>query len=174
MTKKQMMDSPLYQLFEELKNSPSSIAPLYGSPVRAAVFLRRGAENLGSAWKKHQERVSQYSSSFECVGYYTRTKQGLEKDAHCLGNRNDLFPHAQEGKFDLLVTSKLSDFDANLETCEDTIWELLLARPSVGVYIESLNFYSLMPNSLRYMKYLQEMQFQNEESKQCGGVLWEL
>jgi len=91
-----------------------------------------------------------------------------------LGNRNDLFPHAQEGKFDLLIASRLSDFDANLETCTDTIWELLLARPPVGIHIESLNFFSLMPNALRYMKYLQEMRFQNEESKQCGGVLWEL
>ena len=151
MTKKQMMDSPLYQLFEELKNSPSSITPLYGRPVSVAVFLRSSTGNPNSIWARAQERAAKYSPGFECVGYYTRTKQGLKKDAHCLGNRNDLFPHAQEGKFDLLIASRLSDFDVNLETCTDTIWELLLARPPVGIHIESLNFYSLMPNALRYL-----------------------
>lgn len=174
MTKKQMMDSPLYQLFEELKNSPSSIAPLYGRPVSVAVFLRSSTGNPNSIWTRAQERVAKYSPGFECAGYYTRRKYEQNRNVHCLGSRMDLFPHAQEGKFDLLITSKLSDFDANLETCTDTIWELLLARPPVGIYIESLNFYSLMPNALRYMKYLQKMLLQNEESKRCGGVLWEL
>ena len=174
MTEKQRIDSPFYQLFEELKNSPSSIMPLYGNPIRAAVFWRGNSKSPNNAWEKHQERLSKYSASFECVGYYTRKKQVNKKDVCCLGNRNDLFYHAQEGKFDLLITSRLSDFDANSDVCMDTIWELLLVRPPVGLYIESLNFYSLMPNALRYMKYLDAMRRQNEESKRCGGVLWEL
>ena len=174
MTEKQRIDSPFYQLFEELKNNPSSIMPLYGNPIRVAVFRRSITGNLNNAWERLQCRVSNHSASFECVGYYTRKKQENKKDVYCLGNRNDLFYHAQEGKFDLLITSKLSDFDSNMEVCMDTIWELLLARPPIGIYIESLNFYSLMPNALRYMKYLDVMRWQNEESKRCGGVLWEL
>ena len=153
---------------------------------RVAVYLRFKEELDDQAvsytwYYGNYEAVIEEHEGWQLAGFYVdegsaknQTEFKRLLDDCKAGNRNDLFYHAQEGKFDLLITSRLSDFDANLEVCTDTIWELLLARPPVGIYVESLNFCSLMPHTLRYMKYLDAMRRQNEESKRCGGVLWEL
>jgi site-specific DNA recombinase len=133
--------------------------------LRVAAFCRTYKEPdlLRFAWRHYSALVGSYPK-WTFVGCYAGQKS-INATELLMGGFPQLLDDCYSGKIDLILTKSCSAFKRNVIECLTILRKLKSRTPSIGVYFEDVDFYTLRNDADIMLSLLWTMAEQESENK---------
>lgn len=161
------------QIRETLRNPGTPSPSIDGlqedsNEKRVGVYLRVAARTVNAV--QTIEVLTQHYRDFVEIqpGWMLYKIYMDEGPANCRSGQvafQEMMDDARQHRIDLVVAQGLSRFAGSISTAIDTIRGLASLNPSVGVYIESENIYSLNPGSMFLLDIIQAVAAEEARNK---------